>query len=158
MYELFHKKDPSRLYDTTSGWFFEKKSDVDSHHVYFKKLKLSQKGEKPLFLSEFGGYACKIPKHSFVEHGEYGYRFFRDPKEWENAMEELYENQVLPLAENGLSATVLTQLSDVEEETNGLLTYDRIPKGDPARFAKLAKKIRTAFEKFALGLEKDKTL
>ena len=157
-YELFRKADPTRLYDTTSGWFFETESDVDSHHVYFKKLKLPRGQKKPLFLSEFGGYACKIPDHSFLEKGEYGYRFFRDAASWENAVLALYENEVLPLAERGLCATVLTQLSDVEEETNGLLTYDRIPKGNPARFAETAEKIRAVFGKFADGLEKEETL
>ncbi len=158
LYHVFKKSDPSRLYDATSGWFREKESDVDSRHIYFKRLKLPTGGDKPLFLSEFGGYACRIEGHSFLEKGEYGYRFFKKASEWEDAVIDLYESRVLPLAEKGLCATVLTQLSDVEEETNGLLTYDRIPKGDPARFAKAAKKIRAAFENFVNGLEKDETL
>jgi len=155
-YEFFRKADPTRLYDATSGWFTEEKSDVDSHHIYFKAVKFPEKREKPLFLSEFGGYACKIPGHSFIEKGEYGYRFFKEASEWENALVELYENEILPWVEKGLCATVLTQLSDVEEETNGLLTYDRIPKGNAARFADTAEKIRRGFEKFVNGLEKSK--
>lgn len=157
-YLRFQKNDPSRLYDTTSGWFAETKSDVDSHHVYFKHLKLPRATEKPLFLSEFGGYACKIPGHSFIEKGEYGYRFFKNVSDWEDAVVDLYENQVLPSVERGLCATVLTQLSDVEEETNGLLTYDRIPKGDATRFAKTAEKIQSTFEKFVCGLEKSEMM
>ena len=157
-YRKFRKADPTRLYDSTSGWFRETESDVDSHHVYFKALKLPTPKEKPLFLSEFGGYACKIPGHSFVEQGEYGYRFFRDANAWEDAVIALYENEVLPLVEKGLCATVLTQLSDVEEETNGLLTYDRLAKGDPARFAEVAKKIQGVWENFVSRLEKTKTM
>ncbi len=157
-YRLLRNEDPTRLYDTTSGWFSQKESDVDSHHIYFKKLKLPKGGEKPLFLSEFGGFACKIPSHSFIEKGEYGYRFFRKASDWEDAVIALYENQVLPLARQGLCATVLTQLSDVEEETNGLLTYDRIPKADASRFAEVGEKIRGAYEKFVCGLEKSEMM
>ena len=158
LYRLFKKADPTRLYDATSGWFWEKESDVDSHHIYFKKLKLPKGGKKPLFLSEFGGYACKIEGHSFLEKGEYGYRFFKKAEDWEEAVIALYENEVLPLVKLGLCATVITQLSDVEEETNGFLTYDRIPKGNAARFAEIGKKIREAFGNFVSGLEKDETL
>ncbi|MBR5295221.1 MAG: glycoside hydrolase family 2 [Clostridia bacterium] len=147
-YDLLKKEDPSRICDTTSGWFFETKSDVDSHHIYFKKLKLPIPSEKPAVLSEFGGFSCKIKGHSFLDKGEYGYRFFKDKKEWAKAIETLYEKEVLPLAEKGLCATVLTQLSDVEEETNGILTYDRkITKAEPEKFFSLAKKIKDAFYK-----------
>ena len=48
-----------------------------------------------------------------------------DEKTFITAMQNLYSNEILPAVENGLCATVLTQLSDVEDETNGILTYDR---------------------------------
>ena len=37
----------------------------------------------------------------------------------------LYEREVLPAVAKGLCASVYTQLSDVEDELNGLMTYDR---------------------------------
>lgn len=157
-YGYFRACDPTRLYDTTSGWFRETESDVDSRHIYFRKPNLPKPKDKPLFLSEFGGYSCKIASHADAKKRSYGYRFFRDATEWEDAVLELYEEGILPLAEKGLCATVFTQLSDVEGETNGLLTYDRIPKGNAARFASVSEKIRAAFGNFVNGLEKDETL
>ena len=158
LYERFRRQDPTRLYDSTSGWFRETKSDVDSRHVYFCEIELPEPDEKPLFLSEFGGYSFRLNDHAPSKQKAYGYRFFGDRKAWEDAVIELYEKEILPYAEKGLCATVLTQLSDVEGEVNGLLTYNRIPKGDASRFSEVAKKIRRAFENFADGLEKEETL
>lgn len=140
--------DPSRIYDATSGWFFGKKSDVESHHVYFKKLKL-KKTDRPMVLSEFGGYSLRILGHCFLEKGEYGYRFFKDEEKWEEALFALYEKEVLPLIEKGLCATVLTQLSDIEEETNGIFTYDRKKrKGKAETYLAIAKALKAEFGKY----------
>ena len=65
-----------------------------------------------------------------------------------NALEKLYLDEVVPMIERGLCATVLTQLADVEDETNGLLTYDRqILKTDGERMKAIAKAVLEAFEK-----------
>lgn len=131
-YRTFKALDPSRVYDTTSGWFKTRESDVESDHVYFKKIKLKPVKNKPMVLSEFGGYSCKIPDHAFNLDDTYGYRFFTDRKQFEKALIALYEREVLPMIDKGLCAAVLTQVSDVEDETNGLLTYDRqVLKVDP---------------------------
>jgi hypothetical protein len=149
-YLAFKQRDPSRIYDATSGWFFGKKSDVESHHVYFKKLNL-KKAERPMVLSEFGGYSLKIAGHSFLPKGEYGYRFFKDNAKWEEAIRALYEKEVKPLIKKGLCATVLTQLSDIEEETNGVFTYDRKKqKGKTETFAAIAKDLKEEFAKYFL--------
>ncbi len=116
--------DPTRIYDATSGWFFENESDVDSHHVYFKKAKLNWDGKRPLVLSEFGGYSLRIEGHLYGPKN-YGYRIFSSNEEYERAVISLYENEILTLAKAGISALVYTQLSDVEDETNGFVTYDR---------------------------------
>ena len=114
--------DPERFIDSTSGWFHQKKSDVDSLHIYFEDLHL---GKKPLpqLLSEYGGYVYKIPEHSF--NITYGYRKYETREEFVAALRETYQNALLPLAAKGLCGAVYTQVSDVEDETNGLLTYDR---------------------------------
>ncbi len=125
IYDYFKEKDPTRLYDTASGWFYEEKSDFESAHVYFKPVKLKPKKDKALFLSEFGGYSYKLPEHSFNLEKTYGYKNFYTKKEFEEGLIKLYRNEVLEAVKIGLSATVLTQVSDVEDETNGLLTYDR---------------------------------
>ena len=125
LYDELRALDGTRLYDTASGWFRPKKSDFESEHIYFKPIKLKAKLKAPLFLSEFGGYSYKISDHSFNLSKTYGYKKFDEQKSFVLAMQNLYENEVLPAVKNGLSAAVLTQVSDVEDETNGILTYDR---------------------------------
>ncbi|MBR3751329.1 MAG: glycoside hydrolase family 2, partial [Clostridia bacterium] len=136
---------PTRIFDATSGWFTESKSDVDSHHVYFKPIDLEYTG-RPLVLSEFGGYSYKDPDHSFNMGNTYGYRFFKTGDDLKKALSELYLNQVLPAIDKGLCATVLTQVSDVEDETNGLLTYDRhLLKVDAQQMQELMQRLEQAF-------------
>ena len=123
MYDKLRFLDPSRFIDSTSGWFHQSKSDVDSYHVYFKKVDLAM-GSRPMVLSEFGGYTCRVDGHCFNEN-TYGYKKFGNKAELLAGLKSLYNNEIEPLREKGLSAAIYTQLSDVEEETNGLLTYDR---------------------------------
>ena len=139
--------DPTRVWDATSGWFTEKQSDVQSEHIYFKKLNLKNDPEKPLVLSEFGGYSCKIADHSFNLDKTYGYSFFTDREKFEDALEKLYLDEVAQMIGRGLCAAVYTQVSDVEDETNGLLTYDRqILKVSPERMTNIAKALGVAFD------------
>lgn len=151
-YGFCKQLDGTRVYDTTSGWFKKKLSDVDSEHVYFKPIKLKNDPERPLVLSEFGGYSCKIEGHSFNLDKTYGYRFFEKREDFEEALEKLYRDEVMAAIEkNALSAAVLTQVSDVEDETNGLLTYDRkMLKVSPERMKKLADELIGRFEELYL--------
>ncbi len=145
VYEKCKQHDPTRIYDATSGWFWEKKTDVKSEHVYFKPLKLKPT-DKPLVLSEFGGYSCKIKDHSFNLDKTYGYRFFDETQKFQAALFALYRDEVIPQIKNGLNACVLTQVSDVEDETNGLLTYDRqVLKVDREKCAAVMQEVSTAF-------------
>ncbi len=128
MYDFVKERDSTRIVDSTSGWFKQKKSDVESDHIYFKKIKI-KKADKPIVISEFGGYSFKLePNHYFNKKQNYGYRFFKDQSELEKAIHELYDTQIKPYVKKGLCAAIYTQLSDVEDETNGFLTYDRIAK------------------------------
>ena len=152
-YDAFKSYDPTRVYDTASGWFRPKKSDFDSEHVYFKPIKL-KKGKRALFLSEFGGYSCKIEGHSFNLDKTYGYRFFEKRVDFEEALVKLYETEVRSAIDAGLSAAVLTQVSDVEDETNGLLTYDRrVLKVDKSKMRELSCKL---YANFAKNIDKQK--
>lgn len=76
------------------------------------------------FLSEYGGYACHIREHSSLER-IFGYKRYDSLDEFSNAYHQLIQKSLLPLQKQGLSGAVYTQLSDVEEEVNGLMTYDR---------------------------------
>lgn len=135
--------DTTRIFDTTSGWFQEQLSDVDSEHIYFKPVQLKIRQGRPMVLSEFGGYSCKIENHAFNLDKTYGYRYFLKREEFEKSLVELYEKEILPLIPKGLCAAVLTQVSDVEDETNGLLTYDRqVLKVNPEVMKGLAERIK----------------
>ena len=90
-------------------------------------------------LSEFGGYSHKVAGHCFNPKQNYGYRTFADRAAFAQALERLYRDEVIPLVREGLCAAVYTQLSDVEDETNGLLTYDRrVCKVEEARMRSIA--------------------
>ena len=123
-YDRLKELDSTRFVDSTSGWFWQNKSDVDSYHVYFKKADLEM-GSRPLVLSEFGGYACKLPGYYYGGRRDYGYRKCADRAALQKDISRLYKEEIEPLKARGLSAAIYTQLSDVEDETNGLLTYDR---------------------------------
>ena len=118
------EKDPSRPVDHASGWFDQKSGDFISIHNYFRPLKVKLDGKRAFVISEYGGFACFVPEHSSVER-VYGYRKYADTRELTAAFLELTEKNLFPLYEAGLSGAVYTQLSDIEEEVNGLVTYDR---------------------------------
>lgn len=117
-------QDPTRTVDHASGWFDQKAGDFNSVHNYFRRLKVEKDERRAFVISEYGGYACHIAGHSSVER-VFGYKKFDTLEDVSKAYKDLYEGQVLPLIEKGLSGVVYTQLSDVEEEVNGLVTYDR---------------------------------
>ncbi len=141
MYKALRELDSSRFIDTNSGWFGKHTSDVCSLHVYFKKFKI-KKSNLPIVLSEFGGYSYKVKDHVANLKDTYGYKKLSEQAEFENALFELYENEIIPSIKKGLCASVYTQLSDVEDETNGLLTYDRaILKVSKEKMLDLASKL-----------------
>ena len=140
-YRMLKKMDSERFIDSTSGWYHQKLSDVDSLHLYFEKLHLGKKN-LPQFLSEYGGYVWKIPEHSFNTEKTYGYRVYETREEYVSAIREMIENSLIPLAKEGLCGAVYTQVSDVEDETNGILTYDRVvQKIQPEELADLSQKL-----------------
>lgn len=142
MYELLKELDNTRFIDTASGWFKGADSDVISEHVYFKPFRFKA-GDKPVFLSEFGGYSYKPQGHVFNEKQTYGYRLFDDVEMYMNAVETLYRKEIIPSVSKGLCGAVYTQLSDVEDETNGLYSYDRrVCKVDESRMRAIAEELK----------------
>lgn len=147
-YARLRSHDPSRVWDTASGWFGGVPSDVSSEHVYFKPVDITPVQGKPMVLSEFGGYSCRIEEHSFNPGKSYGYRRCADTEAFMRDLEKLYAGEIVPMIRRGLCASVLTQLSDVEDETNGLLTYDRrVSKVGRERMLAIAGSIQSAFAK-----------
>ncbi|MBO4428343.1 MAG: glycoside hydrolase family 2 [Clostridia bacterium] len=145
MYDKIKSLDGSRFIDSTSGWFCQNKSDVDSRHIYFGRLNFKKPSGKPRFLSEFGGYVFKVADHSFNVKKTYGYKIFKTREAFVNALRSVYLDEIVPLVKDGLCGAILTQVSDVEDETNGLLTYDRkVKKITPDEFADVSRAINEA--------------
>ena len=115
--------DKTRLIDHASGWFDQGIGDMKSVHNYFRKLTVDL-DERAFVISEYGGFACYVEHHSFSSQ-IYGYRKYDTMEELAMEYQNLLEEELHPLIEKGLSAAVYTQLSDVEDEVNGLMTYDR---------------------------------
>ena len=143
-YERLKALDASRFVDSTSGWFHQRRTDVDSLHLYFEKLHLGKQRQLPQVLSEYGGYSWKLPEHSFNTEKTYGYRKYTQRGPFVRDLRALLE-QLVPLARDGLCAAVYTQVSDVEDETNGLLSFDRrVTKVAPAELAGIAEALQEA--------------
>ena len=128
--------DSTRIIDSVSGWHDQgkDKTTLCSLHTYYTPLRVPR-DPRPVVLSEFGGYSMKIPHHVYSEK-EFGYKIFKSEEELCHGLEKLFLKKLLPLIGKGLSACVYTQLSDVEEEINGLITYDRAKIKIPLDFMK----------------------
>ncbi|MBM9548771.1 glycoside hydrolase family 2 [Leptospira sp. 201903074] len=125
--EALRKIDNTRTIDSVSGWYDqgEDSSDLKSLHLYYQKLKVPKNEKRVLVLSEFGGYSLKTEGHVYNENKLFGYKILPDKQSLEKEYSHLIENELIPLIDKGLSASIYTQVSDVEEEINGIVTYDR---------------------------------
>jgi len=147
VYDLLKRLDNSRWIDSASGWFRQKKSDVDSRHIYFTPWRTLQPSHKPLVLSEFGGYACPVEGHLWSPKS-YGYKACKSLEHFQASIEELYRTKVIPAIDRGLCAAICTQVSDIEDEINGFLTYDRkVCKADEAAMKAIARDLQAALDR-----------
>ncbi|MBF0958198.1 MAG: glycoside hydrolase family 2 [Atopobium sp.] len=125
--EAVRALDATRPIDATSGWYDQGCGDFLSIHNYFRPLRAGwhgkQRGNRATIISEFGGLAQMTPGHTSLDHS-YGYGDFATVEDWRAAVKKLLA-EVESLADEGLAGYVYTQVSDVEEEVNGLLAYDR---------------------------------
>lgn len=143
VYQRLRALDGSRIIDTTSGWFRRKCSDVESLHIYFGPWSQIHPYKKPLVLSEFGGYAYGEEGHLFNPDKAYGYKTCKSRCELSEQLSALYRGKVLPAIKKGLCGAICTQVSDVEDEINGFLTYDRkVCKVDEGVMAELAELLK----------------
>lgn len=122
-YKFIKEFDKTRVVDSTSGWHDRGVTDVISKHIYFTPIKVKA-GAKPYVLSEFGGFSHRVNGHTF-NNKMFGYKIYNSPESLAKAYKKTFEKVIIPQISKGLSATVYTQLTDVEDELNGLLTYDR---------------------------------
>ena len=134
IYDEVSKLDTTRLFDHASGWHDQGISDVKSLHVYFKRVKLPKEKclkNRAIVLSEFGGYLFPIEGHKM--DGKKTYKTYQNIQEWLENFQKSFELDVIKNIPNGLAASTYTQLSDVEDELNGFVTFDReVIKVDPS--------------------------
>jgi beta-galactosidase/beta-glucuronidase len=159
MYHLLRSLDSSRLVSDNEGWEHTDETDVFGIHDYartgeqlaakYKHLvsephRIPRNGREalaygfkyngtPFILTEFGGIAYRAGAK--MADNEWGYSGIEPTKEafltrLDGLMKAIYSNPAW-------AGYCYTQLTDVEQEINGLMTYDRKPKADPAEFARI---------------------
>lgn len=122
-YSFIKERDNTRIIDSTSGWHDRGVTDVISKHIYFTPIVVKQ-GDKPYFLSEFGGLSIRVKGHTFNDR-MFGYKIYRTKESLTSAYTRLFNNRIIAQIDKGLSGTIYTQVTDVEDELNGIMTYDR---------------------------------
>ena len=136
--------DKTRLFDHASGWHDQGVSDVKSLHVYFKKVKMPRESSiknRAVVLSEFGGFVLPIKDH--CRNGKKTYKSYKSVEKWLDAYEKCINRDVINNIPKGLSACIYTQLSDVEDECNGFITFDRkVVKANVETIKKINDKIK----------------
>ena len=145
-WQMLKEKDSTRQYDHASGWQDMGGGDVCSKHIYFRKARIKNDRKRVLALTEFGGYSFAMDGHIFSDKA-FGYKRFKSQQSLVKAYEELYLQEVIPLIKKqGLGATVYTQLTDVEDEINGILTFDRIEKFPIEKLQEINERVYRVFD------------
>ena len=123
--DMVRALDPTRVVDAVSGWYDQRCGDFYSVHNYFRDMAVwrDHGANRAFFVSEFGGFTHRVENHSALDEA-YGYEPYDDIDEWRKAVRSLLA-EMDALEPKGLAGYVYTQVSDIEEETNGILTYDR---------------------------------
>jgi beta-galactosidase/beta-glucuronidase len=125
---MVRELDPSRPIDAASGWYDFGTGDYKSVHNYFRTLEVPEdefysEFPRAAVISEYGGLAHPVPGHVRTDK-IYGYQTITDPSELKARFAAL-QAEIRQLGDEGLSGAIYTQVCDIEEEINGLLTYDR---------------------------------
>ena len=121
---LIRKVDPTRFVNEACGWFDQHGGDMYSIHNYSKGLEIQAQPDRVVALTEFGGYSYAMPGHLACQK-EFGYQSFHSKEELTENYKRLWEEEIYPNIPRGMCSTVYTQTSDIEEEINGIFTYDR---------------------------------
>ncbi|MFW9828013.1 MAG: glycoside hydrolase family 2 protein [Candidatus Thorarchaeota archaeon] len=129
--------DSSRLINNASGWFDKGVGDIRDIHNYPNPKMPKKIQGRATVLGEFGGLGLEIKGHTWNFKRKFVYRKVQDQQDFLNRYNRLLL-KLKRLIEKGLSAAVYTQITDIEHEINGLLTYDReILKMDKNRLYEL---------------------
>ena len=128
IYEKLKVIDPTRLFDHASGWHDQGSGDFKSMHIYKWKVKVPNKrkiGNRAFICSECGAYILdKRLKEAKKKEG-FIYLLFNNKEDFQKEYERFIKEEIIPAKKDGMSAFIYTQISDVEEEMNGFISYDR---------------------------------
>ena len=116
--------DSGRLINEACGWVDQGGGDMYSIHKYRHKLKVKPQQDRVVALTEYGGYAYPVEEHLSCKK-EFGYQHYHSTEELTQNYKRLWEEEIYPNLQYGLCSAIYTQTSDIEEEINGVLTYDR---------------------------------
>ena len=122
--QLITDYDPTRLVNSASGWTDRGTGDVNDVHHYPEPVVPPAEENRAIVLGEFGGLGLGLAGHTW-EQKNWGYRNMQDTMELLSKYELFYDMVHKFVNNDGLSASIYTQTTDVETETNGLMTYDR---------------------------------
>lgn len=140
-YKRLKKLLPDVILDAASGWYDMGAGDVKSVHRY-NGVYTFRPSHRPVVLSEFGGFSCAIPGHMSSPDKSYGYGAMKNPEMLTGRIERIFREEILPVIPRGLCGCIYTQVSDVEDEINGIFTYDRqVTKPDTKRLKALSEMI-----------------
>jgi hypothetical protein len=157
--EWTKQHDPTRLANCASGWNDMKVGDVHDLHRYPGPGSPEPEPQRAAVLGEFGGLGLPVAGHLWAKEKNWGYRVMKDRDELTRRYERLLAEVWRLKDQPGLSAAVYTQITDVESEVNGLLTYDRavikadldrvaaVNKGDVSRVPQVRVVVPTSQEK-----------
>lgn len=122
--KTIRKLDSTRLINEACGWFDQNGGDMYSIHNYIRKLKVKPQSNRVVALTEYGGYSYPVENHVACKK-EFGYKSYNNAEELTENYKRLWEEEIYPNIKDGLCSAIYTQTSDIEEEINGLMTYDR---------------------------------
>lgn len=141
MTDFTRNLDPNRIIISASGWTDRKTGDLIDWHIYPGPGAPQPEPTRASFLGEFGGLGLPLPENMWQKEG-WGYRSYKTKGELTDALVALFQNLRLLIGDPGLSGAVYTQTTDVEQEVNGIMTYDRaVVKPDARRLADVVKKL-----------------
>lgn len=122
--KLIRSCDKTRFVNEACGWFDQQGGDMYSIHNYSKGLTVKPQKDRVVALTEFGGYSYAMEGHLACKK-EFGYQSYHSKEELTANYKRLWEEEIYPNIRRGLSSAIYTQTSDIEEEINGIFTYDR---------------------------------
>ncbi|MBD3254209.1 MAG: beta-galactosidase [Candidatus Lokiarchaeota archaeon] len=140
---LVKKLDPFRLVDAASGWFDFGVGDIYDLHNYPNPIMPNKEkaDSRAVVVGEFGGLGLEVEDHMWDIENRFVYRKASDQQIFKKKYERLI-TKLKALIKKGLAAAIYTQITDVEGEVNGLLTYDReILKIDKSRLREINKSV-----------------